>query len=126
MPSSTAVKGLVDTRIVSVAPEAKVSTVLKVLEDYNLQFVPVLDNGRLVGIANIEALRKNPIDAETIEKLMLKPIFVEESSSIDYAIKYIMEHGIGRVPVVESSIGMRCIGVVTASALLKAKKSQMQ
>lgn len=126
MAPKATVKGLMDTNLVSVAPYAKASTAMKLLENSNLQIVPVMEGERLVGIIDADSLKEKGKESESVRKLMQRPLFVEETSGIDYAIKYIMEHGISRVPVVESSIGMRCTGIVTASALLKAKKNPMQ
>lgn len=116
------VEEIADKHIVSVSPDTKVTTALKLSENSNLSLLPVLEDGRLIGIVNDYNLKDASND--TIKKLMQKPLFVESGKSIDYAIKYIMDHNITRVPVVDSSIGMRCIGTVSATELLKAKKNE--
>jgi CBS domain-containing protein len=110
-------------RLVSVTPNTNARTALGLLERSNLPLIPVMQGRRLVGTVSESALKKNIAEKKTVGDLMGKPLFVEQGKSIDYAIKYIMRHEISRVPVVESSIGMKCIGIVTASQLLKAKKS---
>ncbi|MDE1871495.1 MAG: CBS domain-containing protein [Candidatus Micrarchaeota archaeon] len=113
---------IAERSMVSVAPDTKASAARKLMRDSNISMVPVLDNGRLVGILSDESVNVNGTENEA-GALMLKPLFVEKDRSLDYAIKYLISHRLNRVPVVESSIGMICIGIVTASELLKAKKS---
>lgn len=112
---------LVDSHIVSVTPTTKSSTALKLLQDSNLSIMPVLNDGVLVGIVSEEELKGRP--GGEVKGIMRKPLYIEMGKSIDYAIKYIMRNNIDRVPVVESSMGMRCIGTISSSALLKEKRS---
>lgn len=109
--------------IVSVSSDAMAETAQKLMKDSNLSLVPVLEDGRLVGIVTEELLRESGKNTP-IKNVMEKPVFVEKDKDIDYAIKYVMRYGLPRVPVVDSSIGMVCIGMVTSSELLKAKKIQ--
>ena len=123
MGSKTDVKKIADTRLVSVTSRTKTGTALKILENSNLSIVPVIDDGRLVGILNFESMKEKEKFGGSVKELMDRPLFVESGKSIDYAIRYITRHSLSRVPVVESAIGMHCIGIVSASRLLKAKKS---
>lgn len=119
------IEKIVKGHVVSVSVSTSAKAALKLLEDSNLSLAPVLEDGRLVGIVTSEQL-KEKANGITVKSVMQKPIFVEKEKSIDYAIKYLLKHRINRVPVVESEIGMRCIGIVTASDLLKAKKLMQQ
>ena len=119
MRSSDPISSIVDTHIVSVEVTAKAQTALKLLNESNLIVLPVVDDGRLVGIVRAEKLK----NADLVSSVMEKPLFLERERSIDYAIKYLLKHGMGRVPAVDSSIGMQCIGTISSTALLNAKKS---
>ncbi|MGI0100462.1 MAG: CBS domain-containing protein [Candidatus Micrarchaeaceae archaeon] len=106
----------------SVAPGTKAAAAMKLLANSNINIAPVLENGRLIGIVKYDDLKNASADA-SVESAMSDPLYVEKGKSIDYAIKYVVRHKINMVPVVESSIGMKCIGIITASNLLRVKRS---
>ena len=112
--------------MVSVSATTSAKSAMKLLEDSNISLAPVLEDGRLVGIVTHEQLKEKVKDGNTVKSVMQKPLFVGKERSVDYAIKYLIKHKINRVTVVESEIGMMCIGIVTASELLKAKKLMQQ
>ena len=114
------VENIMSKLLLSVDASAKIGTVSKLMSRSNADILPVLEDGRLVGIINEDSL--NPNSSDSVRKLMRKPLFVEKNRNVDYCIKYILKHGISRVPVVDSAIGMKCIGTVSSSQLLKAKK----
>jgi CBS domain-containing protein len=114
------IEKIMNPHLVSVSPATKTKTALKLLEDSNISLIPVISDSRLVGIVKSDDLRGVQ---EFVKDAMKEPLFVEQGKSVDYAIKYITGHSIDRVPVVDSSIGMRCTGIVSSSDLLKAKKS---
>jgi chloride channel protein, CIC family len=120
--SNKKIAGLIETHLVSVSPKTTANTAFKLLKTSNLSLVPVIENGRLVGIVFYDDLELNIRPDESIAKLMKSPLFVDKNKSIDYAIKYILSKNMTRVPVVDSSIGMRCIGMLSVSSLLKEKK----
>lgn len=113
---------IMDRLLVSVSAGTKRTAAIRLMEGSNLDALPVLEDGRLVGIVRMEALRSSSSDS--INAAMQKPLFVEMESSIDHGIKYMLARSLSRVPVVDSAIGMRCIGTVSASRLLSAKKSE--
>jgi len=108
--------------LVSVSPNTSADTALELLKKSNLSIVPVIDKEKLVGTVTHKDLEKN--QSGTVKKAMLKPFFVEKDSDVENTIRYLMKHGLPRVPVVDSKISMRCIGTVSASELLAAKKSK--
>lgn len=122
MAEQKKVEEIANKYIVSVSPSTNAESAQKLLKDSNLSLVPVIENGKLVGIITEELLNKSG-ENTPIKNIMSKPLFIEKDKDIDYAIKYIMRYGLPRVPVVDSSISMVCIGMVTASELLKAKRS---
>ncbi len=122
----TKVASIIKGNMISVSSSTKPAAALKLLESSNIPMLPVIEDGRLVGIVTGDRLRERAGSGSSVKSIMLHPLFIEKNAGIDHAIKYIMKHKISRVPVVESSIGMRCIGIVTASELLKAKKLMQQ
>ena len=55
-------------------------------------------------------------------KIMRNPVFIYADSSLDGASRIMIEHGIGRVPVVEDKLTMICIGMLTSTDIVKAAK----
>ncbi len=125
MEANTKIGKIAKANPVSVSPSTSARAAMRLLESSNLSLIPVIDDDRLVGIVTEDHLKKAK-DLDSVKVVMHRPLFVEKGKSVDYAIKYIMKHGINRVPIVESGIGMRCIGIVSASELLKAKKSMQK
>lgn len=114
---------IVNKQLVSVAPTTKISAALKLIESSNVNLLPVVENGRLVGILNGEKLKASSYSGNILP-FIDNPLFVEKSKDADYAIKYMMKHGLSRVPVVESALSMKCIGTISSSELLKIKKNK--
>lgn len=121
MKSKASVISVASKELVSISPKAKAATVLKLIQSSNISFLPVIENGRLVGILNGEKLSSGSYNS--ILPFIEKPLFVERDSSIDHAVKYMLKHRLSRVPVVESALSMKCIGIVSSSELLRAKKT---
>jgi CBS domain-containing protein len=57
---------------------------------------------------------------DTIRNIMKRPIFVEADEQLSSAIAKTVDHHVARLPVVDSASTMRCVGLVTATELLKA------
>ena len=122
MENKIPIEQLVNRNLVSVSAGAKAGVASRLIADSNVDVLPVLEEGRLVGLIREESLKGR--SEEPVNALMEKPLFVEKSQDVDYAIKYMLDHHISRVPVVDSAIGMKCIGTISSSELLEAKKSQ--
>ena len=108
--------------LVSISAGASRDSALRLMERSNLDMLPVVERGRLVGVVRLESLRLST--AKLLGASAQRPLYVKKDDEIDYAIKYMLENGLSRVPVVDSSIGMQCIGILSSSQLLKAKKSE--
>jgi CBS domain-containing protein len=56
MPKKIRVKALMTKKIISVQPTSKIHDINKLLTEYSIRRVPVLDNGKLVGIVSASDL----------------------------------------------------------------------
>lgn len=110
-------------RFVSISANARAGSARKLLADSKIPIIPVMDCGRLVGMISGHAIKDADPD-QKVSALMTAAFFLEENRSVDYAIRYLLKHGIPRAPVVESSIGMKCIGIIASPALLNEKKKE--
>lgn len=126
MGGKASIDSALSRHIVSVSPNTNPKMALKLMEGSNVPMLPVLENGRLVGIVYERDLGRKGGNHDSIEQLMERPLFVEKSEGIDSAIKYMLRHKLSRIPVVDSAIGMRCIGIVSSSELLNIKKNKKE
>jgi predicted transcriptional regulator len=128
MPDVSKVRVLevMERKLVAVAPMTTIRAAAKLVNTSHVDTLPVVESGKLVGILMAEdvlAYSKDHDEREmmdgSVELLMRKPIFVERFSAIKEAIRLAMRNGITRVPVVDTKKGMRCIGLVSTTTLLK-------
>lgn len=108
---------IVDRKIVAVAPEASVGSAKRLAQNSRVSMLPVLSNGKLVGLVEASSL-SGENDAKTVGSIMQKPVFIEENGSMEDARKLITEHGLSRLPVVDSPKSMMCVGTLSSSDLI--------
>ncbi len=114
---------IAERRFVSISANARIGSARRLFSASRAPIIPVIEDGRLVGIISEESI-KGAGPESSVSLLMSRPPFIEQGRSIDYAIRYMLRHGLPRIPVVESAIGMRCIGIVASSSLLSEKKKE--
>ncbi len=118
------ISDIMDRKLVAVAPSATVKSALKLAENSGVDLILIVDNERLVGVILQEELQDyltaNPNSANQVANIAKRPIFVAASDTVSSAVGKAMENNISRLPVVDSLATMKCVGVVTATELLKA------
>lgn len=135
---------VMEPEVLSVGPETKVSDVAKALLSRRISAVPVVDNGKLVGIVSEgDLIRRVETDTErhrswwvelliSSEKLATeyvksharyagevmtrKVVTAEENTSLSDVAKLFENHNIKRVPVVR---GSKVVGIVSRADLLR-------
>lgn len=113
------IEGMISKKLIAVSRTTSVRNAVALAKGSNVDMLPVLDGEVLVGIARLERLEE--AGEVTVEKVMEKPVFVERGSTIENASAQIINSGLGRIPVVDSKSGMKCIGIVAATDLLAAR-----
>lgn len=110
--------------VVTVSPDTLMSELKDVLRVNRISGVPVLDEGRLVGVVSIEdlikALEAGETSATVGEKMSTKLVTVLASESIVEAVKRFAQHKVGRLPVVNEQgdlVGILTGGDVTRGLL---------
>ncbi len=106
-----------DKRIVAVSPNATVASARMLANNSRVGMLPVVSDRKLVGMIDVNTIPEYD-DTKKVSAVMKKPLFVEEGKSIDEARKILIGCGIPRLPVVDSSVGMKCVGTVSSSELL--------
>ncbi len=105
--------------VITIGPEETLDYALFIMEKNGIDGLPVVDNGRLVGI-----ITKKDIAAKSgklvREAMTGDLITVSESVRAEDAVQLMFDHRIDRLPVVDDS--GRLVGIITMSDLAKRRK----
>lgn len=129
---SLTVKDWMTPNPITVTPSTTVPEANTLMKQGRIRRLPVVDNGRLVGIVTLGDIREaSPSDATslsiyelnylvaqlTIEKIMTRdPITITPDATIHKAARLLLEHKIGSLPVVADG---RLIGIITESDIFR-------
>jgi len=115
--------------LVTFAPDAVVREVVDAMAKRRFGAVPVVDNGRLVGIfterdvlVRVVAARKDPETTRLGDVMTANPDTVKSSDAVLHALELMNQHGYRHLPVVD---GDQLIGVVSIRDLYRSVKEQM-
>jgi len=104
----------------SVSPQTTMGEVALILRDKGCTGLPVVDNGRLVGIISRRDFRKikkeKRLDAPVKAFMSTNVIVTQSDKSPMEAARLMVKHDIGRLPVVENG---RLIGIITRSDAMR-------
>lgn len=119
------VQEIMTTRVESVSPTTTLRTAARKLSDLGVGALPVIDNGKLVGIITDRdvsvfaiAMGRDPQSTE-IQKVMTKEVFTcKDSQDITEAAKIMQEHKIRRLAVLDG--GDTVTGFLSVDDLARA------
>ena len=106
---------LVMSRTLAVPPLARLSK----------RLLLVVEKSKLIGVIGEEDLliyiSENPEKrlTETVQGIIKRPIFVEADDTVAAAIGKTIDNDLSRIPVVDSASNMQCVGIISATDLLK-------
>ncbi len=108
--------------LVTVSSEASIRDVAKVLFKHRIRGAPVLDhNGNVIGLittADIaKAVTENNIEANVQEYMRKEVVKIRDNEDILDAIKLMIDKGIGRLLVINSS--GKPVGIITRTDILR-------
>ena len=122
---------------ITIDPHTTLPEAGRLMKECNIRRLPVIENGRLVGIATLGDIREaSPSSATslsiyelnyllsrlTIDEIMTRdPISIEPDTSIDAAARLMLERKIGGLPVVD---GGKVIGIITESDIFRLLVSE--
>ena len=118
--------------LVTLSPEASVAEALTLCRERRIRHIPILEEGRLVGIVSDRDLRDaSPAlgDAErasTLQEIRLGDVMTQEVSttvpeeSIENVAQEMYELKIGSLPVVAEEDEEKLLGIVTSSDVMRA------
>ena len=113
--SSVTVSDLMSFPVISVKPDAKMIDVIHLLRKKGCTGVPVIDNGKLLGVISIrdfKKVRKNKMDTPVKAFMSRKNFTITPERSPIEAARKMVKHDIGRLIVVEND---DVIGIITRS-----------
>jgi acetoin utilization protein AcuB len=108
---------------IALKPEATASSALAFLEKHRIRRLPVVKDGRLVGIVTKSDLlgagkRRKVATVTTVANLMTpKPFVVQESDTLETAAQIMLTKKVSGIPVMD---GDRLVGILTESDLFRA------
>src|SRR5918997_2760654 len=123
------VKDSMTREIVTLAPDETVGTALALCRERRIRHLPVLTEGRLVGIVSDRDLRSatpafgDQARAAALQEILVEDVMVSDMVSalpddpIEQAANTMREHKIGCLPVVESG---ELVGIITSSDVMSA------
>jgi CBS domain-containing protein len=129
----TRVRDIMNSPAIVVAPDATVSAASTLMKEHSIRHLPIVENGRLVGIVSRGDLREASLSASasadtyeinfllnrlTVGKLMTRKVLtVTPDAPVVYAAELMTEHKIAGLPVVDPDCSV--VGIITESDLLK-------
>ena len=105
-------------KVISVQSNDSVIKAQLLLNDHNINRLPVMDKGMLVGIVTAKDLRILPSETLRIKNVMTKnPVTVSWNYTIGETAEILLQHDISGVPVVDED--GHVIGIITKGDLFR-------
>ena len=102
-----------------VAPDDNLTTVIALMDAGDFRTVPVIRNGKLVGIITDRDIRKYSRESEDskVGAVMTEhPICVSPNDSVTEAVRMLIAYKVGALPVIKQH---KLVGVITTTDILK-------
>jgi acetoin utilization protein AcuB len=103
-----------------VAPDATLTTAIALMDAGDFRTVPVLKDGKLVGIITDRDIRKFSQNSEATKvsaAMTQHPICVSPDDSVAEAVRMLLAYKVGGLPVVKKH---KLVGILTTTDILKA------
>ena len=105
--------------VITISPEETLDYALFLMEKHDIDGLPVIKDGRVVGIVSKKDIATK--EGQKVSDIMTEEVItVEEDISVEEAMKIMVENRIDRLPVVNKE--GRLIGLITMSDLVLRKK----
>ena len=117
------IQRMIRRHVVGIAKTASVSTALTLMRNANVSLVPVLDDGRLVGVVTKQQALDNADNNKHVKEVMKGPdVCVFANSSVDEVADKMIKEGVGRLPVVNNKKEMLFLGMITSTEIVREMK----
>ena len=111
---------LIEREVVAVGPEATVTEVERVMRQYGVGGVPVLEDGRVVGIVSRRDIRAILPKQGDANLGMTKTITASEDITVENALETMYANKVERLPVVDAE--RRLVGIITMRDILEKRQ----
>lgn len=112
------VQSIMTKTVVSASPDATVREAIELIDDNDIRHLPVVEDGRLIGIVSDRDLRgyerersEQRLTTALREVMSHEPLCMEAGESIETLIDVMLEYKVGALPVVGP--GGELIGIVS-------------
>ena len=100
---------------ITISPDTPVGQALKLMQQFQIRHLPVIEEGFMVGWVSARTLREvllaSMLEVITVGDVMVEaPIAVTPETSMEEAARLVHEHKIGGMPVCD---GEKLVGVIT-------------
>jgi IMP dehydrogenase len=110
------------TNPITVMPSQTVGDVFRITKEFNISGLPVLDEGKLVGIITGRDIRFEKDMKRLVKDAMTKNVITATTgTSYDEAVALLHKHRIEKLPVIDKD-GKTLVGMFTIKDIEKAKK----
>ena len=114
---------LIEREVVAVGPESTVTDVERVMRQYGIGGVPVIEDGKVIGIVSrrdIRAILPRRGEAKITEYMTKKLITASEDVTVEDALETMYANKVERLPVVD---GAGClVGIITMRDILEKRQ----
>jgi IMP dehydrogenase len=114
---------LIEREVLFVEKTAKVSDAARLMDQYSIGGVPVVDRGKIIGIVSrrdVRAISSKRGDEKITVIMTKKPITVSEDITSDKALEVMYTNKIERLPVVDRA--GRLVGIITMQDILEKRQ----
>jgi len=102
--------------VVTISPDSTVGEAIEVMHKHNISGLPVVEDGRLVGIVTARDVRFADTGLRVSDVMTREVVAVRGGVSIEEAKRILQEHRIEKLPVVDDS--RRLMGLITVKDIL--------
>lgn len=114
--------------VITISPYSTMAEFGEVLRTHRISGVPVVKDGRMVGVVSIEdlvkALAAGELDALVGEKMTSKPVALDANEPLVHAVSKFSELRFGRFPVVNRDGNL--VGVITPGDIARAMLKKLE
>lgn len=127
------IREVMSAELQTASPDMPLSEVLELLRNNRISGLPVVADGKLVGVLSIEdivrAMQKNDLDSTAGKYMTSQVVTVASYDSIVKALHTFTEKGLGRLPVLDEDqnlVGMITKGDITRGILVALQKDYQE